>query len=178
MGDTLGFRPGRGAHDAIAAIQVAIERHPCFVLHTDIAEAFDSVDQAALLEQLQTFPMLRQIISAWLTVGVIDGDAYAPSAQGIPQGGVLSPLLLNVALHGMEAVVTHGAAREPGARSIGPLLVRYADDFVILHEDLSELQQAIRRVTRWLASRGFQLHPDKTRLSHTMTPRGRRVLIS
>lgn len=161
---SYGFRPVLGAHDAIAAIQVALERHPCFVLHADIAEAFDSVDQAALLEQLQTFPLLRQIISAWLSVGVIDGNAYAPSARGIPQGGVLSPLLLNVVLHGMEAVVTHGAARE------APLLVRYADDFVIVHEDLQELQQAIWRVTRWLAARGFQLHPDKTRLSHTMTP--------
>jgi len=161
---SYGFRPGRGAHDAIAALQVALDHHPCYVFHADIAEAFDSVDQAALLEQLQTFSALRQAISAWLTAGVIDGNTYVPSERGIPQGGVLSPLLLNVALHGMEAVVTHGAARE------APLLVRYADDFVILHADLHELQQAIRQVTRWLAARGFQLHPDKTRLTHTLTP--------
>lgn len=161
---SYGFRPGLGAHDAIAALQVTLDRHPCFVLHADIAEAFDSVDQAAVVEQLQTFPLLRQIISAWLSAGVIDGKRYLKRERGIPQGGVLSPLLLNVALHGMEAVVTQGATRE------APLLVRYADDFVILHEDLSELQQAIWRVTRWLASRGFQLHPEKTRLSHTLTP--------
>jgi len=161
---SYGFRPGRGAHDAIAAILVAIERHPSFVFGADIEEAFASIDQAVLLDKLQTYPALREAINAWLKAGVMDGQRYVPSETGIAQGGVLSPLLMNVALHGMEAMVTQGSAGEP------PLLVRYADDFVILHADLKELQQAIRRVKRWLATMGLQLNAHKTRLTHTLTP--------
>ncbi len=161
---SYGFRPGRGAHDAIAAILVAIEGHPCFVFDADIEGAFDHVNQQVVLERLQTYPALREVINGWLKAGVLDGGSYFPSETGIPQGGVLSPLLMNVALHGMEAVVAQGTAREP------PLLVRYADDFVILHADLKELQQAIRRVRHWLAMMGLQLHAEKTRITHTLTP--------
>src|SRR5713101_1416718 len=165
---SYGFRPGRGTHDAIAAILVAIERHPTFVFDADIEEAFDHVNQAVVLEKLQTFPALRQAINAWLTAGVMDGSTYSPSETGIAQGGVLSPLLMNVALHGMEAVVTEGA--DNGHSWEQPLLVRYADDFVILHADLKTLQQAVRRVKHWLARMGLQLHADKTRFTHTLTP--------
>ncbi len=107
---SYGFRPGRGTHDAIAAIMVAIERHPAFVFDADIEGAFDHVNQAVVLEKLQTFPALRQAIHAWLTAGVMDGNTYSASETGIAQGGVLSPLLMNIALHGMEAVVTEGPA--------------------------------------------------------------------
>jgi RNA-directed DNA polymerase len=165
---SYGFRPGRGTHDAIAAIVVAIERHPTFVFDADIEGAFDHVNQAVVLDKLQTFPALRQAIRTWLTAGVIDGNAYFTSDTGIAQGGVLSPLLMNIALHGMEAVVTDGSAN--GSAREQPLLVRYADDFVILHPDLRALQQAIRRVKHWLATIGLQLHADKTRITHTLTP--------
>src|SRR6266567_1131607 len=165
---SYGYRPGRSAHDAIAAILVAIERQPVFVFDADIAEAFDHVSQAVVLDKLQTYPALRQVINAWLSAGVMDGDTYSTSETGIAQGGVLSPLLMNVALHGMEAVVTEGAAN--GRAREQPLLVRYADDFVILHADLKELQQAVRRVKHWLARMGLHLHADKTRITHTLTP--------
>ena len=165
---SYGFRPGRGTHDAIAAIVVAIERRPAFVFDADIEKAFDHVNQAVLLEKLQTFPMLRQAIHAWLTAGVMDGNTYHSSDTGIAQGGILSPLLLNVALHGMEAVVTDGATH--GSSREQPLLVRYADDFVLLHADLKELQQAVRRVKHWLATVGLHIHADKTRFTHTLTP--------
>ena len=165
---SYGFRPGRSAHDAIAAIVVTIERQPVFVFDADIEEAFDSVNQAMVLDKLQTYPALRQAINAWLTAGVLDGGRYAPSETGIAQGGVLSPLLMNVALHGMEAVVTEGTANGH-AREL-PLLVRYADDFVILHPDLNELQRAVRRLRQWLARMGLHLHADKTRFTHTLAP--------
>ena len=107
---------------------MAIERHPIFVFDTDIEEAFDSINQAVVLDKLQTFPALRQAINAWLTAGVVDGNTYSPSETGIAQGGVLSPLLMNVALHGMEAVITDGSYN--GHSREQPLLVRYADDFL------------------------------------------------
>src|SRR6266480_1950835 len=101
---SYGYRPGRSAHDAIAAILVAIERQPCFVFDADIEGAFDNLTQTVVLDKLQTFPALRRAIDAWLGAGVVDGNTYFSSEKGIAQGGVLSPLLLNVALHGMEAV--------------------------------------------------------------------------
>ena len=165
---SYGFRPGLGAHDAIAAIVVAIERQPMFVFDADIEAAFDHVNQAALLDKLQTYPALKQVITAWLGAGVMDGERYSPSETGIAQGGVLSPLLMNIALHGMEAVVTEGSVSRSAREQ--PLLVRYADDFVILHPDLKELKQAIRRVKNWLARLGLQLHSDKTRITHTLNP--------
>jgi len=165
---SYGFRPGLGVHDAIAVIVVAIDRQSMFVFDADIEAAFDSVNQAALLDKLQTSSVLRQVITAWLRAGVMDGQMYAPSETGLAQGGVLSPLLMNIALHGMEAVATEGADKvRAGER---PLLVRYADDFVILHHDPKELQQAIRRVKRWLAHLGLHLHADKTRITHTLIP--------
>lgn len=164
---SYGFRPGRGPRDAIAAIQVAIGRQPTFVFNADIERAFDHVNQAVVLDKLQTFPALRQVINAWLTAGVMDGNTYFPSETGIAQGGVLSPLLMNVALHGMEAVVAQSSG---GHSREQPLLVRYADDFVILHSDLGELKQAIKRVKQWLATMGLHLNADKTRITHTLTP--------
>src|SRR5439155_6165815 len=113
-------------------------------------------------------PTLSQAINAWLKAGVMDGNSYFSSDTGIAQGGVLSPLLMNVALHGMEAVVTEGVAN--GRATEQPLLVRYADDFVIVHADLKELQQIARRLRHWIATMGFQLHADKTRITHTLTP--------
>ncbi|MGI9058966.1 MAG: reverse transcriptase domain-containing protein [Ktedonobacteraceae bacterium] len=165
---SYGFRPNRGTHDAIATILVAIERRPAFVFGADIEGAFDHVNQTVILDKLQTYPALRTAIQTWLKAGVMDGGSYYPSETGIPQGGVLSPLLLNVALHGMEAVVAESSAN--GHAREQPLLVRYADDFVILHPELKELQQAVRRVRHWLATMGLQLHADKTRLAHTLTP--------
>jgi RNA-directed DNA polymerase len=165
---SYGFRPGRGTHDALAAILVAIQGRPTFVFNADIEGAFDHVNQAAVLEKLQTYPALRQVISAWLTAGVMDGHSYSPSETGIAQGGILSPLLMNVALHGMEAVVADGSTSRRAREQ--PLLVRYADNFVILHANLKELQQAVRRLRHWLATLGLHLHAHKTRLTHTLTP--------
>lgn len=161
---SYGFRPNRGAHDAMAAILVAIERQPAFILSADLEQAFDLVSQTEILEKLQTTPFLRKMMSAWLKAGVMDGGIFFPSERGIPQGGALSPLLLNIALHGMEAVVAEGTT------SGSPLLVRYADNFVIIHADLSVLQRAVMRVRLWLATLGLRLNEHKTHVAHTLTP--------
>jgi RNA-directed DNA polymerase len=161
---SYGYRPGRGAHDAIAAILAATRRRPMYVFNADIEKAFDTLSQAVILEKLQTYPALREAITAWLKAGVIEAGTYFPSNTGIPQGGALSPLLLNVALHGMEAVVTNHMAREQ------PLLVRYADNFVILHTDPGILHQTTRRVRSWLSTLGLQLSAHKTHFAHTLMP--------
>src|SRR5674476_1400825 len=100
---SYGFRPGRGCHDAIDAIfHVARGANPQrrWVLDADLAAAFDRIDHDHLLSLLGTFPA-RGLIADWLKAGVVEQGRFAPTEEGTPQGGVVSPLLLNVALHGM-----------------------------------------------------------------------------
>ena len=91
---------------------------------------------------------------------------FMTTEEGTPQGGVISPLLANIALHGMEEVAkegfkTHGSGEKQ-------ILVRYADDFVILYSDQAELQRVAEKVTTWLAEMGLQLSQKKTRTTHTL----------
>ena len=109
---------------------------------------------------------MRQIIKAWLKAGVIDKDVFTPTESGTPQGGVISPLLANIALHGMEKAITEGMKY----REIKPILIRYADDFVILHPDKEELEKATQKITEWLKNMGLVLSPKKTRVTPTLTP--------
>ena len=100
---SYGFRPGRGCHDAIEAIyQVAKGKSPKrpWVLDADLAAAFDLIDHDHILNQLGTFPA-RGMVAQWLRAGVVENGRFAPTEEGTPQGGVVSPVLLNVALHGI-----------------------------------------------------------------------------
>src|SRR5215210_2228574 len=101
---SYGFRPGRGCHDAIEAIyKVARGPNPSrrWVLDADLAAAFDRIDHSQLLKALDRFPA-KGLVERWLKAGVVEKGWFAPTEEGTPQGGVVSPLLLNVALHGME----------------------------------------------------------------------------
>jgi len=131
---SYGFRPGRGCHDAVEAIfHVARGANPRrrWVLDADLAAAFDRIDHFRLLSQLGTFPA-RELIAGWLKAGVIEKGRLAPTEEGTPQGGVVSPLLLNVALHGMEraAGVRYQQTGPRAGETVpgSPALIRYADD--------------------------------------------------
>jgi RNA-directed DNA polymerase len=126
--NSYGFRPGRSCHDAIEQIQNCIRRKPKYVLDADIKGCFDHINQTALLKKLHTFPRMRQAIRAWLKAGVLDGTVFTPTEAGTPQGGVISPLLANIALDGMDQAITAGSPK--GHRVEKPMLVRYADDFL------------------------------------------------
>ncbi len=165
---SYGFRPERSTQAAIRAIVQRIEHQPCYVLDADLEAAFDHVNHAALLEKLQTTPALKQAIIAWLKAGVMEGKTSLKSEEGLAQGGVLSPLLMNITLHGMETVVTGTTLASPGLEP--PLLVRYGDDFVVLHPDLQELQQATDALRQWLSPLGLKLQVRKTRIVHTLIP--------
>jgi RNA-directed DNA polymerase len=166
--NAYGFRPGRSCHDAIEAIFTAIKHKAKYVLDADIAACFDRIDHAALLTKLRTFPALRRAIKRWLRAGVLDGGRLFPTDEGTPQGGAISPLLANVALHGLEA---HLRASFPhcfqGRSNWKPLVVRYADDFVVLHQDLAAIERAQQIANAWLAGMGLELKPSKTRIAHT-----------
>ena len=123
--NSYGFRPGRSAHDAIEAIFNAICLKSKYVLDTDIEKCFDRIDHEALLRKLNAIQPVTRLVRAWLKAGIIDGDEVIFPQAGTPQGGVVSPLLCNVALHGLEEVINQAAPRKHRA-----IVIRYADDLV------------------------------------------------
>lgn len=163
--NSYGFRPGRSGHDAIEAIFRAIRYKAKFVLDADIKGCFDHISHEALLDKLHTYPQVRRIIKGWLKAGIMEGLEFSPTESGTPQGGVISPLLMNVALHGMETAITQATYLDGK-----PMVVRYADDFVSLHPNKEELQKAGDRAAAWLADMGLWLSPNKTRVTHTLVP--------
>ncbi|XWK91446.1 MAG: group II intron reverse transcriptase/maturase [Phormidium sp.] len=169
--NSYGFRPGRSCHDAIEAIFNAVRSKSKYVLDADIAKCFDKINQDKLLDKIRTYPTLRQQLRAWLKAGVLDGKHLFPTLEGTPQGGIISPLLANIALHGMEnrikqfADTWKGSNKRDNRRSIS--LIRYADDFVILHHDLAIVQKAKEIIEDWLKDMGLELKASKTRITHT-----------
>lgn len=158
--NSYGFRPGRCVHDAIEAIVSNTCHQAKYVLDADIAKCFDRINHTALLAKLHTFSTLRRAIRAWLKAGVVDKKELFPTEAGTPQGGVISPLLANIALHGLETAVitTHPKAR----------IVRYADDLVVFHPELTDIHAIQQTVSDWLAGMGLELKPSKTRITHTL----------
>lgn len=115
--NSYGFRPGRSCHDAIQAIFDAIKQKSKYVLDADIAQCFDKINHDKLLQKVNTFPTLSKQIKAWLKSGVIDSRIFERTEYGTPQGGVtLSPLLANIALHGMETLVKEYATTLKGRK--------------------------------------------------------------
>lgn len=181
--NSYGFRPGRNCHDAIKQIKVSIERSPKYVLDADISKCFDSINHDALLKKLNVQGQLRRQIKAWLEAGYIEFPSKKIEAteMGTPQGGVISPLLANIALHGLENRLKEisrqtvqyypSGNRKPTANRRSTLtVVRYADDFVIMHPDKEILLLCKRETEIFLQSMGLKLNEAKTRLSHTLDP--------
>jgi group II intron reverse transcriptase/maturase len=174
---SYGFRPGRGAHDALQAVwEQTMSMDGGWVLEADIEGFFDAIDHARLREVLQqrvSDGVLLRLIGKWLNAGVMEEGAIYHPDSGTPQGGVISPLLANVFLH---EVLDVWFEREVKPRLKGRAsLVRYADDFVIVFV----LEQDARRVEEVLGKRfakyGLRLHPEKTRLVRfERPPRGRK----
>jgi RNA-directed DNA polymerase len=136
------------------------------MLDADTRGCFDHIAHAALLNKLHTFPALRCTIAAWLKAGVLEEGSLLPTESGTPQGGVISPLLANIALHGMEQEVNQMV----GGDSASPHLIRYADDLVVFHATLEGVLLAKQRLETWLHEIGLELKPSKTRVTHTLHP--------
>lgn len=165
--NSFGFRPGRSAHDAIEAIFIQISRRPKYILDADIAKCFDKISHEALLKKLNSSPLISRQVKAWLKAGVMDGIKYLDTNEGTPQGGVISPLIANIALHGMENRISQAFPRNYKGSSRAAL-IRYADDFVILHEDYTVIKECQQIITEWLKEMGLELKATKTSLSHTL----------
>jgi len=138
---------------------------PKYFLDADIEKCFDKIDHQYLINKLDTISMFKHQIWSWLKAGIMDStenDSSEINEMGTPQGGVLSPLLMNIALHGMENYVT----KEFGRDKIK--VIRYADDFVIFGKTLKDVQKAEKLVTEFLKPVGLNLSAEKTRIGHSM----------
>jgi len=161
-----GFRPGRGCHDAIEMIHRALAVKNAkreWVLDADLKSAFDKIDHNFLLERIGTFPA-REQIRGWLKAGVVDQGRYSPTIEGTPQGGVISPLLLNIALQGMEQAAGVAYDSRGSVKAGCPTVVTYADDFVALCHTREQAETVRDRLSAWLKERGLSLNQEKTRI--------------
>jgi len=163
-----GFRPGRSCHDAIQAIFKTVSRPGAtrmWILDADLKAAFDRLDHNHLLERIGTFPA-REQIRAWLKAGMVDKGRYAPTDEGTPQGGTISPLLLNIALQGMDEAAGTRYFRKCRVEAGTPTVVTYADDFVALCDSREQAEAVKERLSAWLKPRGLSFNEDKTRIVH------------
>jgi|SRR5579859_1645837 len=156
---SYGFRPKRSATQALEAIREAGNRGYNWVVDADIRSYFDSIDQEKLMklveERISDRRMLK-LIRQWLKAGVMEDGTVRETLAGTPQGGVISPLLANLYLHYLDRI---WAAR---CAPLG-VLVRYADDFVVMCPAKSRAQEAHRRIGLVMERLGLKLHPEKTR---------------
>ncbi len=166
---SYGFRPGRSAHDAIERIYNVTRTGSTreWILDADIAKAFDQIDHDFLLKQIGNFPA-REWIKQWLKSGVMEEhNKVLSTTRGTPQGGIISPVLLNVALHGMEEALQVKYDRRGCTDREGDyVIVRYADDFLVMARTKEKCQKAKEKLSEWLQQRGLKLSDEKTKIRH------------
>jgi len=186
---SYGFRPAMGCHDAIEKIAASLLKKQKWVLDADIKGCFDNIDHKFLAAQIDTH--WRPIVKRWLKAGYMEKYEYNQTNMGTPQGGTISPLLANIALDQMETdLIEHLRSLKGWKSKIGITtvstkvdkknkksyrvrkhlktdLVRYADDFVVLHEDKEVIEESKRFIGKWLEVRGLTLSEEKTKIVHS-----------
>jgi RNA-directed DNA polymerase len=165
-GTSYGFRPGRSTHDAIARVYTIARPH-CkkkWVVDADIKGAYDNIDHEFLLKTMGSFPG-KELITQWLKAGYMERGRIHRTETGVPQGGVISPLLFNIALHGVESVL--GMRYDNWGRNQSKhAIVRYADDMVAFCESKEDAEEVMQILKNWLRERGLELSPGKTKIRH------------
>jgi RNA-directed DNA polymerase len=155
---SYGFRPGRGAKDALRRVQQLLGEGNSWIVDADLKGYFDSIPQdkleAAIAERIADGAVL-EMIRRFLKQGVMEsGKGWSPTETGTPQGAVLSPLLANIYLNPLDHLMAQR----------GREMVRYADDFIVLCESQEQAERALAEVRRWVEAAGLTLHPTKTRI--------------
>jgi len=182
LGFSYGFRPGRGAHDAMDALVVGIERTKVnWILDADIRSFFDTVSQDWLIRfvehRIGDRRMIR-LIRKWLKAGVLEGGVVTVSEQGTGQGAVISPLLANIYLHYTLDLWAERWRRREATGDV--IIVRYADDFIVGFEHEADACRFLQAMRQRLEEFALSLHPEKTRLiefgRHAAESRKRRGL--
>jgi len=164
--NSYGFRPGYSTSDAKWVIARQLQGGPKYFLDADIKGCFDNIEHEYLLRKLNTMKMFERQIQSWLKAGIMADkpeDSFEANEIGTPQGGVISPLLMNIALHGMENNVVENLTKRNEIK-----VVRYADDFVIFGKTLESIQKAKKIVEIFLKPIGLELSEEKTRIGHSI----------
>ena len=159
---SYGFRPYRNTADAIEQCfnALSMKKSAKWILEGDIKSCFDNIDHKWLLEHI---PMDKKLLKAWLKSGIMEQGKYNPTIAGTPQGGIISPVLANMTLDGLEAILKN----EKSLREKKVNLIRYCDDFVITGKSKELLEQKVKPlVTSFLQERGLTLSKEKTKITH------------
>ncbi|MEN6503762.1 MAG: group II intron reverse transcriptase/maturase [Planctomycetaceae bacterium] len=154
---SYGFRPGRSCKDALRRVSGLLEAGYVWVVDADLKSYFDSIPHKRLMERVKTRvadSRVLGLVESYLRQQVMETARWWTPEEGTPQGAVVSPLLSNIYLDGLD----HAMA------CAGYEMVRYADDFVILCRSEQEARQALEHVRQWTHEAGLTLHPDKTRI--------------
>lgn len=163
---SYGFRPGRGVHDAIERIHSMSKSNSTksWVVDADIEGCFDNIAHEPLLKTIGNFPG-RKLIQQWLKAGYVDKGVFNDTETGVPQGGIISPLLANIALHGMESAL--GIRYDKHGHTIGNRgIVRYADDFAVFCKSQEDAACVVDVLSHWMETRGLALSKSKTKILH------------
>jgi RNA-directed DNA polymerase len=154
---SYGFRPGKGCKDALRAVDGYLKEGYTHVVDADLKGYFDSIPHKLLEERIEEHisdGRLLELLAGWLRQDIVKGlESWTPTA-GTPQGAVISPLLANIYLHPLDEKMS----------KLGYLMVRYADDFVILCQSAEQAHAALGEVKAWVEENGLSLHPDKTHI--------------
>jgi RNA-directed DNA polymerase len=174
---SYGFRPGRGCQDAIEQCYLRL-RKGCdtWILDADLKGAFDHLSHQFILDTIGQVPG-RELIKQWLKAGYVEAEMFHATDEGVPQGGTVSPLLLNIALNGMEqwlSSYTTTRIHQPSAnakqqkpyKKTSPTYgyCRYADDFLLTAKTKADIEATIPVLEDWLKLRGLELNWEKTRI--------------
>ncbi len=176
--NSYGFRPGRSCQDALAQSHMRLQKgRDTWLLKADIQGAFDHVSHEAILTALGNTPG-RELVKQWLKAGYVEAEMFHETLSGTPQGGIISPLLLNIALTGLEAVVaapqkvkTYTYTRPHGSRQVSHKtsprygFIRYADDLLVTAGTQEDIEAIVPRIEHWLAERGLRLSQEKTTIT-------------
>lgn len=171
--NSYGFRPGRCCHDAMEAIFLSLRNrtgskvYHKYILDADIAKCFDQINHDYLIKKLNTLPEVEKQVKAWLKAGVLEEflderkeTNTLENIVGTPQGGIISPLLANIALHGLENHIKEWISTQPSfaktnryskdAKRKSLAIIRYADDFVVIHKNETIIREAKKEIAKWL----------------------------
>lgn len=167
LGFSYGFRPGRGAHDALDALAYGIDRRKVnWIVDADIRGFFDTIDRDWMIQFLKVRigdRRLVRLIIKWLRAGVMDENQQVDTGRGTPQGAVLSPILANIYLHYVLDLWVARKWRRQEARG-EMIIVRYADDYVVGFEHRRDAERFLDDLQERFDRFGLELHPEKTRL--------------
>jgi RNA-directed DNA polymerase len=164
--NSYGFRTGRSCHDAIEQCFLRLQGNKdTWILNADISGFFDNINHETILKSLGNFPA-RNLIKQWLKAGYLDKGQFHDTENGTPQGGIISPLLANIGLQGLEDFLSKFKKVKGKYKSDRYGFVRYADDFIIIATSREDIEAVQPIIEQWLLEKGLQLNREKTRIAH------------